>query len=517
MPQLKQRGSVRLGLRCVAALHFALPVHSLTQSSGTSARGLCECGTSLKLSRNPNIFSQERILNRFADPTHFVRMTVNGQRNFEFEKYSPHDLDQVVISLVEIINQEPQSSFQTVSTTLGAATSITLGGDDGDQDVQQSLAFRIQSLPANGTLRDSSGAVVAIGTTLPSPSLTYTPSNGFTGSDSFTFLVQDNGGTADGGNDTSSPATVTVDVAPGPNQNQKPTALPQSIAVRAGGSRTIQLTGDDGDPDAQQALSFQIQSLPEHGTLRESNGNDVIIGSALSTPTIIYTPEPDFMGSDTFAFVVRDDGGTASGGEDTSDPATIALQVVNSLDPNDILGPAGVGQEHWVPHSDPLSFTIRFENDATATAPAQEIVVQTALDPDLDWSTFRFGDVGFASTRVELSEAAGAFEATVECSAGEGTTLRVDIAARLDLEMGVAMWTLAAADPITGELPEDPLAGFLLPNDDSGRGDGFLRFDVSPRTDRPTGTRIDVIAGIRFDTNPVIETNRLYYTIDVVP
>ena len=458
-------------------------------------------------------FSQERILNRFADPTHFIRMTVNGQRNLEFEKYSPHDLDQVVISLVEIINQEPQASPQTVSTTAGAATSVTLSGDDGDQEVQQSLAFRIQSLPANGTLRDSSGAVVSTGTTLPSPNLTYTPSNGFTGSDSFAFLVQDNGGTADGGDDTSSPATVTIDVAPAPNQ--KPGALPQSIAVRAGGSRTIQLTGDDGDADAQQALSFRIQSLPEHGTLRESNGNSVSIGSELSTPTVIYTPEPDFMGSDAFAFVVQDDGGTAGGGQDTSDPATIALQVVNSLDPNDILGPAGVGQEHWVASSEPLSFTIRFENDATATAPAQEIVVQTALDPDLDWSTFRFGDIGFASTRVESSEAAQSFEATVEWSAGDGAPLHVNIAARLDLQMGVATWMLEAADPTTGELPEDPLAGFLLPNDDSGRGDGFLRFDVSPRTDRPTGTRIDVVAGIRFDTNPVIETNRLFYSIAV--
>ena len=43
----------------------------------------------------------------------------------------------------------------------------------------------------------------------------------------------------------------------------------------------------------------------------------------------------------------------------------------------------------------PLPYIIGFENDATATAPAQSVTVTQQLDPNLDWSTFQLGDFGF--------------------------------------------------------------------------------------------------------------------------
>ena len=52
-------------------------------------------------------FSQNQILDRMADATHTITMTVNGQPNPEFENYSPHDRDQIVIRYDDILAPDP--------------------------------------------------------------------------------------------------------------------------------------------------------------------------------------------------------------------------------------------------------------------------------------------------------------------------------------------------------------------------------------------------------------------------
>lgn len=446
-------------------------------------------------------FSEDRILDRFADAGHDVRMTVNGQPNSEFEKYSPHDQDEIVISYVGLGGQ-PTADPQSIDIPFGSERAITLTGDDGDPDGEQPPAFRINSLPTGGTLRDSAGAVVSRGATLPAANVHYTPDPGFAGADSFTFVAVGGGGSV-----ASEPAEVSFDVEP----NQAPTADAQSVNVRANSSRSITLSGSDGDAEADQGLSFRIQSLPESGQLQDAEGNAIDAGTTLTGDEVSYVPDTGFDGADSFTFVVQDDGGTMAGGEDTSAAAMVDLQVVNSIDPNDILGPEGIGQENWVTPDSSLPFKIRFENYAEATAPAQEIVVHSALDADLDWSTFAFGDIGFGHTQVDVPAGSQSFDAVVPFTQSDGTELDVTIAAHLD--DGIASWRLTALDPATGQLPEDPLAGFLPPNRTAPEGDGYLQFSVQPRSDRELGTRIDVSAAITFDTNPAVETNELFYTV----
>ena len=56
------------------------------------------------------------------------------------------------------------------------------------------LTFTILTLPAHGTLRDALGSpITAVPAILTSPDVTYTPDLGFTGTDQFTFEVQDLG------------------------------------------------------------------------------------------------------------------------------------------------------------------------------------------------------------------------------------------------------------------------------------------------------------------------------------
>jgi hypothetical protein len=569
---------------------------------------------------NPNaFFSQNQILDRIADATHVVRMAVNGQPNFEFENYSPHDQDQILISFEELEsppNQRPTANGQSVSTSLSTPVSVSLSGDDGDVNLSQALSFRVQTLPTNGVLRGSGGNLVAVGTSLQSPTVTYTPNAGFAGNDSFTFAAVDDGGTANGGQDTSEPATVAIAVAANqkpianpqsvsvaqgfpqsitltgddgdagavqtlvfqvrtppsngqlrdsnnnpvttgsslpnasvnyvPNagfngtdnftftvkddggttaggqdtsapatvslnvfSNNTPTAISRPIGVRQNGSRTFPLQGDDGDADLVQALTFRVQSLPANGTLKDSNGTVVSVGSPLATANVTYTPNPGYLGADSFTFDVKDDGG----GPDTSTPATISLNVVNSIDPNDIQGPLGDGEQHALATNEPLPFTVRFENYSNATAPAQQVIVKMALDEDWNWESFRFTEIGFGETRIALPTGEASFQTELDMTATDGTNLRMQVSGRFDSADGSATWNLRSVDPATGDLPEDPFVGFLPPNDSSHRGEGFVRYVVQPRTDRAVGTRLDCSASIVFDANSRMDTNKLFHTI----
>jgi hypothetical protein len=220
-----------------------------------------------------------------------------------------------------------------------------------------------------------------------------------------------------------------------------------------------------------------------------------------------------YMGPDQFTFNVQDNGGTVGGGQNVSAPATVDIQVVNSIDPNDMLGPEGVGPEGAIAPEQSLPFTIRFENYAAATAPAQAIVVQTALDADLDWSTFRFGEIAFGATRISAADDAQSLSSTVELAQADGTMLEVHLEAELDPRAGVVSWRLQAIDPAQGAPPQDPLAGFLPPNQSDHRGEGHVQFTIQPRSDSDPGARIDASASIIFDANPAMLTNELVYTI----
>src|SRR5690606_22239555 len=93
---------------------------------------------------------------------------------------------------------------------------------------------------------------------------------------------------------------------------------------------------------------------------------------------------------DSYANIVCDDDD-----EEPDDPPDDDEEVERpaSVDPNDILGPNSFGPEQWTTASQPLNYTIRFENDPVfATAPAQVVRITQTLDSDLDFRTFRVGD-----------------------------------------------------------------------------------------------------------------------------
>ncbi len=175
------------------------------------------------------------------------------------------------------------------------------------------------------------------------------------------------------------------------------------------------------------------------------------------------------------------------------------VRVVGSMDPNDKAGPLVASP------GEPLAYTIFFENLETATAPAQEVVIEDQLDPEhMDLRTFALGPIMFGRWSVTPPPGAKSYSTTLDLRPDQ--PLLVQIEAGLDTVTARVTWRLTSIDPETGELPEDPFAGFLPPNVRPPEGDGSVSFTIAPRTLLLTDWHTCNNARIVFDQNPAIET-----------
>src|SRR5262249_38094862 len=73
---------------------------------------------------------------------------------------------------------------------------------------------------------------------------------------------------------------------------------------------------------------------------------------------------------------------------------------VNSLDPNDKVGATGVGAPRFIAGAQLTNYAIYFDNQPTATAPAQLVTITDALDAGLDLATLTPGPITFATQLV---------------------------------------------------------------------------------------------------------------------
>jgi VCBS repeat-containing protein len=207
----------------------------------------------------------------------------NGADSFSF-KVNDGTVDSATAAVsinISAVNDAPIAVAQSVGTDRNVAVAITLGGTDVDGDA---LTYTTATQPSKGVLGGTA------------PNLTYTPNNNVTGTDSFSFQASD-------GNAQSTAATVSINVAQGPNT--VPVASAQSITTAEDSTKAITLTGTDADDDA---LTYAIVAAPAHGSL-----------SGIA-PNVTYTPTANYTGSDNFTFKAND--GTAD-----SAVSTVALTV----------------------------------------------------------------------------------------------------------------------------------------------------------------------------------------------
>ncbi|MFN6540285.1 MAG: pre-peptidase C-terminal domain-containing protein [Nostoc sp. EkiNYC01] len=188
-------------------------------------------------------------------------------------------------------------------------------------------------------------------------------------------------------------------------------------------------------------------------------------------------------------------------------------QIRTSIDPNDIIGPAGYGTQGYFTPYQTLPYLIRFENQASATAPAVFVTVTHQIDADLDLSTFELGDFGFGDIYIDVPDGLQTYNTRVDLRDTIG--YYVDFNASLNTTTRTVTWKLTTIDPATGDLPTDPDAGFLPPNNATHDGEGFVNYSIKPKVNLTTGTQIDALASIVFDTNDPINTPLWRNTVDI--
>jgi hypothetical protein len=217
-------------------------------------------------------------------------------------------------------NTPPVANDTSATTNEDTTVTITLSGSDADGD---SLTFTIVSGPSNGSL----GPIISTGPT--TATVDYTPNLNYNGGDSFVFRANDgNGGTDD--------AVATITIAP---VNDSPSFLagPTVSVLEDSGAQTYPNWATAISPgpadESGQTVTF---------TVTNDNPSLFSVQPALaSNGTLTFTPAANAYGSATITVVAQDNGGTANGGDDTSNPQTSSINITPVNDePSFVNGPS---------------------------------------------------------------------------------------------------------------------------------------------------------------------------------
>jgi hypothetical protein len=184
------------------------------------------------------------------------------------------------------LNIAPVANSDSYGTNYQQALNITAPGVLGN-DLGTSLAAAVVSGPANGALTLNSNG-----------SFSYTPNNGFSGTDTFVYR-------ACTGAVCSIGATVTITVA------SPVIANPDSYTTGYGKKLIVAAPGVLANDTGSGITVTSITTLPQHGSLTmQPNGS------------FTYVPAAGFTGNDSFKYSITDSHGTASS------PGLVTIAVI---------------------------------------------------------------------------------------------------------------------------------------------------------------------------------------------
>jgi hypothetical protein len=215
-------------------------------------------------------------------------------------------------------NQAPVAGDDEYNTIEGVNHTLSINAAGGvlqnDRDPEGGpLTASDAGDPPNGTVSLNSDG-----------SFSYTPLANFFGDDQFTYSANDEAG-------SSSTATVTIHVAPvndSPRFNDR--GDPREVHSDDGPQTVNDWARDitpGADNETDQVLQFLVigNSNPD---LFTSGGQPAVTrnGPQSEQGTLSFTPSGG-SGSAMITVVLKDDGGTANGGADTSEPSTFTIKI----------------------------------------------------------------------------------------------------------------------------------------------------------------------------------------------
>ncbi len=279
------------------------------------------------------------------------------------------------------------------------ATGLSAGPPD---EAGQSLSFNI-------TANDNPGLFSVAPVIDASGQLSFTGVADQSGVANLTVVLMDNGGTANGGVNTSAPVNFSITLQ---SVNDEPSFTPGSnqVVLEDAGAQTVPAWAtaiSAGPPDeAGQVLTFNITGNTNPALFAVAPAVDPLSGD------LTFTPAADANGAADITVELMDDGGTANGGDDTSPPVTfnIAITAVNDAplftpggDIN-VLEDSGPFAQAWATGIAPgpadeagqnVNFTVNNSNNALFS-------VQPAIDPAGNL-TFTPAAEAFGSATVDVT------------------------------------------------------------------------------------------------------------------
>jgi large repetitive protein len=183
----------------------------------------------------------------------------------------------VSITVKPALNLPPEAVYDGYQTDAGVALIVDPLANDTDPEGRPLTAVIITA-PTSGTLTSNSDGT-----------FTYTPATGFVGMDTFEYAA------SDGVNQAKATVNVFV-VAP----NRPPVAGDDAITVPWGQQVIVPVLANDSDPDGD-GLYVSDYGTPTHGSTGGAPGG-----------AIEYTPDADYVGTDSFTYTVSDDYGNTA-------------------------------------------------------------------------------------------------------------------------------------------------------------------------------------------------------------
>lgn len=207
---------------------------------------------------------------------------------------------------------------QTVNEDAGAqtvdnwATNFSTGPAD---EAGQTLNFQVTN-NTNVALFSSGPSISSTGT------LTYTPAPNAFGVATVTIVLKDSGGTANAGVDTSPAQTFTITINP-INDAPSFTKGPDQTVNEDSGTRFVAWATNisTGAANESQQLTFEVTDNTNPSLFSIAPG----VGF---TGTLGFAPATNANGSATITIRLKDNGGTANGGVDTSAVETFTITVL---------------------------------------------------------------------------------------------------------------------------------------------------------------------------------------------
>lgn len=270
-------------------------------------------------------------------------------------------------------NSAPVPKAQSAWAVQGQMTRVPVPLTGIDPDGDSVALVGIDQPPAKGS--------VVLGTEW----LEYTPSDDATGTDTFSYIVEDRLG-------VQGRARVRVGIAPPGSQNHNPTAVPDSVTVRPGREVSINVLNNDVDADGDtlymdtDPATVSVSDPTATVTVAEdlvtvkapaTNGVFVVAyqiedgrgGRAQGQLTVTVDAEAPLR-----APIARDDVVPVSDLPSDSKPVSVAV-LVNDEDPDGTTAALTVS-------SDASGVSVSGQNLSISTDARRRLVVYTVTDPD---------------------------------------------------------------------------------------------------------------------------------------